>query len=476
MNEKHRRPRNKLHVSEHARGSPLGAVKAAVSLLIALWLAATASVLGAPLQVFNADAVRLSRLDSGLRVVVKEDHSWPVVAINLVVRAGSCRESAQDNGIAHCLEHMIFRSAGSAGPDSLSAPIEAVGGTVNGGTLRDYTYFTAIVPAPQFAMALERLARAVTKPSFRGLDITAEKIVLLREAQQAADQPDAAAWDTAFRLAYNGHAYGLPIGGTETSLASINADALEAFHRRWYTANNASIVIVGDVGGEQARTAVASAFAQWPAADPPPDLPALPPLEVSQESVTQRDVSAATVLMGFRTIGTANPREVCAVDLLLTILGEGYSSRLQRALLEGHLADEMAANFLTQKLPGLLGIRVECAPERVPNVRSAIEREVTRLQQEAVGDDELERAKQRVIRAVAFTAETFGGQAALLGFYEAIATYENALNYLDAVRALTSADVQAAASAYLVPGRAVWVAIMPTAEASTGPASPPGAP
>lgn len=440
--------------------------------LIALWSAAAAgSAFAATLQVFDRDAIHFSRLDNGLRVVVKEDHSWPVVAVNLVIRVGSCRETAQDNGIAHCLEHIIFRGADSGEADSLSAPIEAVGGTVNGGTLRDYTYFNAIVPAPQFVMALERLARAVTRPNFRALDITAEKMVLLREAQQAADYPDAAAWDTAFRLAYGGHPYGLPIAGTETSLSSINADGLAAFHRRWYTSNNASVIIVGSVDKEQARAAVATTFAQWPPGDPPPDLPTLPALDAPQESVTQRDVSTATVLMAFRTVGTANPREVCAVDLLLTVLGEGYSSRLQRALLEGHLADEMAASFLTQKLPGLLGIRVECAPERVPNVRSVIEREVTRLQQEAVGDDELERAKHRVIRDVAFATETFGGQAALLGFYEAIATYENSLDYLDTVRALTSADVQAAAKLYLISGRAVWVAIMSRAEAEPAPAS-----
>jgi zinc protease len=436
-------------------------------ILVMVLVAASAAGAAEPIQAFDPSAVHFSRLDNGLRVVVKEDHSWPVVAVNVVIRAGSARETAENNGIAHCLEHLIFRGARSAEGDSLSEPIEAAGGTVNGGTLRDYTSFMAVAPAPYLGMVLDRLANAIIKPTLRVADITAEKIILTHEARQLADQPASVVWDAAFRLAYEGHPYALPISGSEASLSGISAGALTAFHQQWYTANNASVVIVGDVTPERALAAVAQACAAWPAGEPPPDLPPVPALETAREAVTYRELPRATVLMGFRTVGTSNAREVCAVDLLLTILSEGYTSRLDQALLQGHLADAVEANFLTQKLPGLLGIRAECPTERATVVRNVIEQEVTGLQSEPVAEADLARAQRRLTRGFVFAAETFEGQAALLGFYEAIATYEYALTYLDMVRGLSSADVQAAAKAYLVPSRAVWAAVMPQATAGS---------
>jgi len=423
----------------------------------------------APLQVFTPDAIHFWRLGNGLRVVLKEDHSAPAVAINVVVRAGSRAETANNNGIAHFLEHMVFRSARAGGHDSLSAPIEAVGGLINGGTLRDFAHYSAVVPAPHFRLALDGLAKSLIHPIFEPAAVDAERTVLAREAQQLADQPSAVAWDTAFQLAYGAHPYALPISGAHAAIAAIDADALAAFHRRLYVPGNASVVIVGDIGPDQAKAAVAAAFGQWKAAAAPPVVPPPPPLAGPVERIVSRPAPCATVTVAFRALGISQPRQVCAADLLLALIGEGYTSRLKRALVDARLADEFSVSFLTQAAPGLFGVQATCSPDRIQAVRRAIEGEAARLGADLVSDDELAKAKQRLVHEYAFANETFEDQAATLGFYEAIASYQFAVGYLDRVRSITAAELQAVAHACLDPAHEVWVAIRPESRAQSAP-------
>jgi zinc protease len=433
----------------------------------------------APIQVFERSAIHFWRLDNGLRVVVKEDHSIPVVALNIVIRAGTRCETAHNNGISHFVEHMMFRAARAGGQDSLSGPIEAVGGIVNGGTLRDFTHYTAVTASGDFEVALDALAGALLHPKWDPAAVVAERLVLLREAQQLAEQPAVLAWDLAFKLAYQGHPYALPIAGDQASLASIDAAALAAFHRQWYAPGNASLVIVGDIGPVKARAAVARAFSGWKAgaADPGvPSAPQTPPLAGPLERVVSRDIPYAVALMGFRAPGISHPREVCATDVLLTLLGEGYTSRLKRALVDTKLANEVAASFLTHELPGLLGIQATCSPQRAQQVRRAIEQETARLREEPVSPDELLRARQRLVHDFVFANETFEDQASTLGFYEAISTYEFALTYLDEARSITAGEVQGAARACLDPARAVWVVIAPQVRDVSAPAPSPRGP
>ena len=431
-----------------------------MALAAVVLVASTGTAHAAPLQVFDHTSLHFWRLENGLRVILSEDHSAPVVAVNVVIRAGSRRETPENNGLSHFLEHMIFRGARSGGEDTLGAAIEAVGGVVNGGTLRDFTHFSAVVPNRHLDLALNALGEALLHPTFDPQAAVAERLVLVREAQQLADQPRAAIWDLAFRTAYGAHPYGLPIGGSDVSLIGLDSAALTAFHRKWYVAGNAAIIMVGDVDPEAARSAVARALSGWsPGATEQPAPTPLP--EGPRERIEPRTVTAASAVMGFVAAGTARPRDVYALDLLYTILGEGYTSRLRRALVDTKLADEMNLNFLTQELPGLFGIQVTCAPQRLEEVRRALEREAAKLGAEPISDDELAKAKERLARSYAFSNETFEERANTLGFYEAIATYEFALDYLDQVRSLTGAELQTAASSYLNPGRSIWVVIVP---------------
>jgi zinc protease len=415
----------------------------------------------ATLQVFSADAIHFWRLDSGLRVVLKEDHSAPVAAINVIVRAGSGAETAKTNGIAHFLEHMVFRAARVGGSDSLSAPIEAVGGVINGGTLRDFAHYSAVVPAPHFGLALDALAKSLIRPVFEPAAVATERAVLAREAQQLADQPAAASWEAAYQLAYGAHPYARPMSGAPATIAAIDAGALAAFHRRLYVPRNTSLVIVGDIRPDEARAAVAAAFGKWRGDAAPTRRPPLPALNGPRERVITRQAPRATVTVAFRAIGISQPRQVCAADLLLALIGEGYTSRLKRALVDAGLADQFSVSFLTQAVPGLFGVQATCAPEGVQAVRRAIEDEATRLGADPVSDDDLATAKQRVVCSYAFRNETFEDQAATLGFYEAIATYEFAVTYLDRVRSLTAGELQAVARACLDSAHEVAVVVTP---------------
>jgi len=455
-----RRPRTAVNVgARHA--VPLLAVAAVVAMAVG---AALSADLQAPVQVFAPAALHCTRLDNGLRLVVMEDHSSPLVAVNIVIRAGVQRETPGNNGVSHFLEHMVFRAARMGDTDALAGPIEAAGGVVNGGALRDFTSFRAVTASAHLRLTLDALAQAVLHPAFDDEAVFAERVVIMRETEGLADRPQVAVWDLGFALAFGDHPYAMPIGGTRPSLVAINADTLADFHRRWYVPDNAAVVIVGDVEPAAAQAAAARAFSAWKGPRMAPAAASLPSIrlpEERRERMEERDIPQAVVLLGFVAPGIAEPRSVCAMDLLLTVLSEGYTSPLKRALLDSGLATEFSADFLTQKLPGLFGIRVTCAPERVAQVRQAVEAELLRLHREPLTDDEMTRVRRRLEHSYAFANETVEDEAETLGFYEAIATYEFAVSYLEQARSLSAEELQTAARKYLDPAREIWVAIMP---------------
>lgn len=409
----------------------------------------TSSPLARP--IIDPRTVSVRALDNGLRVIVRESHAVPVVALHVWVRAGSRYETSDTNGISHIIEHMVFRGSQNKKPDQVNDEIEGVGGYTNAETAKDSTRFYATVPSAQFDLALTGYADALLRPTFKQTTLDAEKRSIALELSRRGANPVVVLGDMVDGKAFKVHPYGLPPGGKPLSLAKISLSMVQDFHRKFYVAKNMTVVIVGDISAEAAFSKVAEAFGSARADSPPKvAVPVEPPQTEIRETSDAREVKQAALALAVHAPGMDKPNDVLAMDLLITILGEGKTSRLQKVLKGSTaLVSEFQVDFLTQKDPGLFSITCVLPQQNIEPVRVALLKALDDLRQNPVGEKELEKAKALLEGQYAASNETFDGQASSLGFYEAIDAYQFALDYIGRIQTVTAETLQKVARTYL---------------------------
>lgn len=417
--------------------------------LISILLVA-ARLYAADLPVLDATHVTERTLPNSLKLVVKEERQWPVVAISAYIRAGSLYEGEKEAGAAHLVEHMLFEATGED-DQKLAPTIEAMGGRISATTLRDFVHVDVVVASRYLEQVLPLLTKAVFDAPFTAPQMTRELSVVKREMEDRRERADLYADELIWRLAYPQHPYGRPVGGTTEDLAALNFDTVAAFHKRFYVPNNVAFLAVGDVDPNWLEGKLKELTAKYPVADtgwqPPPVEPAPDQPRLKVESLP-REVS----LMSFawHAPGIADKNEVCAMDLLYTVLGQGSVGRLTGKLVSDRkLLLSAETQFLTQKHPGLLIVSAVVSPAKEAEAQAAILAEMQRLSDELLTPEELARAKRLLYTEYAFSNESYDDQLGSMGFYASIDTYRFALDYINTVMALTPEQVQATARKYL---------------------------
>jgi len=388
-------------------------------------------------------------LGNGLRVVAREDHSFPVVAINLVVRGGAAIEPESQAGISHLLEHMLFKGTASRGRGELQRDIESMGGVVNGGATRDYTRVYATVGSRFLPEALELLADAAASPALDAVELGRERLVVMDEARLVQDDPLAMLWDAAFGAAFRTHPYRRPMGGTTESLGSLERADLVAWHRTTFTPANMSLVLVGDFDPQRALLLVSETFGKQAAGLRPVACPASEPFPPATTLVRHLKGDQEWFMLAFPAPGADTWDEVPAMDLLAGLLGTGYACRLSPEWQQAHGLHGLRVQYLTHRRRSLLGIAAACPPGQWRQGAQAIHAEISRLVREPIPGAELERAKGILAGHFALANESFADQADTLGFYEAIGSYTWAAEYTDKLNRLTPAQIQRLAGRYL---------------------------
>ena len=429
-------------------GARLGALVALASLLLPR--------AGSQAAVLDPKDITFRLAPGGLRLIIKEDRFAPVVAIDIVVRAGSATETAATAGASHFLEHLAFRGSENYAPGEAARLIDGLGGFLNAATLRDFTHYYVTVPSEHFSAALRLLADSVLRPTLPRPAFEQERVIIASEQRQLHDRPLQWLWDLSHEAAFSLHPYGRPISGTPDS--SFLREDLLRYHKQWYLPNNMSVIIVGDVSPTGAAAEVEKAFAGvLPQPLPQVNRPAEPPLSGIKRIRRSAPWKQAYVMLSFHSPGLDHPREVVAADLALSLLGEGHSSRLRRRLKEERqLVFEAGVEYLTTRDPGLFSLWATCAPDKTEDVREALLEELRRLRREIVPPAELEKAKRLLAASYAFSNETCTDQAAALGYYEGVGSFRFATEYLSLVRSLTASDLRAFALRYLDPESYVW--------------------
>lgn len=391
--------------------------------------------------------IRTKVLPNGLRIIVKEERTWPIVAMGMYVRGGSGYEGPNQVGAAHLVEHLLFETPGTDARPRIAEYIESIGGNISAFTSRDSTNVDITITSTYIETALDTLITTVFDAEFSDDSILHEQSVVTQEIAQREARGTLEMDQLLWELSFGTHPYGRPIGGTADDIAKLSIEQIKAYYDMFYVPNNVSLVLVGRVDADWLFDRVetlTSGYKAAPLAFSPPVL-APPQTEISKD-IRQRDSQTTVLSFAWRAAAINDKTAVCATDLLYTILGHGASGRLNRRLVdEDGYALAVDLNYLTQRWPGLFVITAAVRDQNELALRKAIIEEVQRLVDEKVSDAELDRAKLQIRTEYAFANESYSGQVMSLGFYEAIDDYKFAVEYADRVNAITPEDIQAAA-------------------------------
>ncbi|HNE28407.1 MAG TPA: pitrilysin family protein [Saprospiraceae bacterium] len=359
-------------------------------------------------------------LPNGLRVLVHEDRSTPLVAVNVLYYVGSRDEQPDKTGFAHLFEHLMF--AGSKHIKDFDDPLQRAGGENNAYTTNDYTTFYEILPRENLETALwlesdRMLALNIGKRPFE----VQRKVVVEEFKETCLNEPYGDAWHHLSELMFHTHPYRWPvIGLTPEHLENATLDDVRDFYRHWYCPNNAVISIAGNVDVQQTFRLVDKWFGNIPAGPASVrSLPAEPPATAPQRREVRAQVPVPAVYLAFRTASRLDP-EFYTADLLADVLAQGQSSRLYRRLLKERRLFSTIDAYVTGNIdPGLFVIEGRPAEGVSPETAlEAIWAELELLRREEIDARELAKIQHRFESTVVFSETSVLNKAQNLGFYE----------------------------------------------------------
>jgi zinc protease len=410
-------------------------------------------------------------LPNGLNVILHEDHSVPVVSVNVWYHVGSANEKPGRTGFAHLFEHLMFMGSGHVKPGEFDAWLEGAGGNNNGSTSNDRTNYWINVPsnALELALFLESDRMGYLLDSMTPKTVDAQRDVVKNERRQSYENRPYGAADLllAEMLYPKGHPYHWPVIGYMEDLTAASYEDTVEFFRRYYAPSNASLVVAGDIDTAAARRLVEKWFSDVKAGPrpEPTTIPGVALTGVQRKTITDR------VQLPRITIAWLTPRHFApgdaALDVVAGVLAGGRSSRLYRRLVyEMQIAQEVSAFQVSQSLSSYFQVEATPRPgHTVDELLKVIDEEIATLQREAPTDREVQRVINSTEASYFNRMERvggFGGKADLLNAYFSETGNPDWFSEdLGRYRVLSPADVRAAAAAFLPADRRVELTVLP---------------
>jgi zinc protease len=432
---------------------------------LTLATAVLAAALAAPAHAGIGPQITNFTLSNGLEVVVIPDHRTPVVTHMLWYKVGSADETPGKSGLAHFLEHLMFKGTAKNPAGRFSQIVATIGGQENAFTAADYTGYFQRVPRDQLQTMMEFEADRMT-----GLVLTDEvvrpelNVVLEEQNMRVANNPAARLGEQMDAALYLNHPYGRPVIGWRHEIEQLDREGALEFYRRFYTPNNAVLVVAGDVTPEEIRTLAQETYGKVPrVAEIKPRLRPQEPVQEAARTVTLADPRVTQPSLSryylVPSSRTARPGESEALDVLTHILGRGSNSRLYQTLVvdkgvavnagasyDGTAVDNTRVSFYGTPKPGT----------SLPQLEEAIDAVLADVIENGVTAEELERSKNRMIADAVYANDN---QRMLAQWYGASlatgATVEEVRTWPDRIRVVTTEAVHDAARRWLDKRRSV---------------------
>ncbi|MER8973213.1 MULTISPECIES: pitrilysin family protein [unclassified Mesorhizobium] len=414
-------------------------------------------------------------LDNGMEVVVIPDHRAPIVTHMVWYKIGSADEPPGKSGIAHFFEHLMFKATSNHATGELDRAVAAIGGSDNAFTSYDYTAFhETVVPqalGEMMGFEADRMRNLILNDDV----IKTERDVILEERRSRIDSnPQAVLDEEIDATLWQNQPYRIPVIGWMQEMEKLNRTDAMAFYNKYYTPNNAVLVVAGDVEPETVKALAEKTYgkiARGP--DLPPRIRPVEPEQNTRRTVTLTDgrvsVPSFTTQWVVPSYHTAKPGEAEALDVLSEILGGGNRSRLyQELVVRQGIAAEAGAFFQGTMLDDT-NFTVYGAPRgdaKLADIEAAVDAEIARIAKDGVTSDELEKSKDRFVRSMIFARDKQEDMANIYG--STLATGGNVQNvqqWPDRIRKVTADQVKAVAARYLNLDHATTGYLLPQTQA-----------
>ena len=410
------------------------------------------------------DKVTQITLKNGLKVMLKEIHTAPIISSWVWYRVGSKDEVTGKTGISHWTEHMQFKGTKKFPASVLDKAISREGGSWNAFTYLDWTTYFETMPADKIDLGLRLEADRMKNSIFNEKEVASERTVIISEREGHENEPLFKLGEAMQQVAFRVHPYHHEVIGDMADLHTITRDDLYHHYRTYYVPNNAVMAVAGDFETKSMVARIKELYEKIPAGKTPPRLKRTEPEQKGEVRVSVEGPGETTYLQVAYRYPSANHPDFHALAVLdsllagasnLNMFGGGIShktSRLYRALVDKEYAVSTSGGAAVTIDPFLYTFTLTVHPEKkAEETLAALDVEIKKMQDELVSKDEITRAIKQARAIFAYGSESITNQAFWLGYAEMFATYDWFTSYLDKLAKVTPKDVQRVARQYFKP-------------------------
>lgn len=413
-------------------------------------------------QCFAVGEITTFTLNNGLKVYVKEDHRAPVAVFQIWYRAGSMDEVPGTTGVAHLLEHLMFKGTEAYPEGEFNRIITEHGGVQNAGTSNDFTYYYQLLDKKHLELSFRLESDRMNNIKYDFNDFKKELNVVKEERRMRTDnRPNGVLYERFLSAAFVSSPYHYPVIGWMHEIEQLSMEDANQWYQQWYSPNNANVIVVGDVDPNEVKQLAEKYFADLPRRELPfkKQIKEVQPLGERRVSVSI-PAQVPAMLMGFNTpVATLDEKfwQPYALEVLAAILDGGRSSRFQKDLVrDKQIVSSIDVSYdLFGRLPGLFTISVTPS-DKVPmaKVEEAIMLHIKRLQSVPVSTEELRRVKKQIIASKTFAQDSISSQASMLGHIVTLGLpYTLYDDYVDKLSSVSAQQIQTVAKEYLTRER-----------------------
>ncbi|MGK7885825.1 MAG: M16 family metallopeptidase [Crocosphaera sp.] len=401
-------------------------------------------------------------LANGLTIIAEQ---MPVDAVNLNVwlKVGSALESNDINGMAHFLEHMVFKGTPNLKNGEFEQRIEQRGAVTNAATSQEYTHFYITSAPNDFADLVPLQLDVIFNPIIEDGAFGREKMVVLEEIRRSYDNPTRRTFYRAMETCFESLPYRRPVLGPAAVIEGLQSQQMREFHGSCYQPNSVTAVAVGNLPVEQLIDIVSDSFEKTyyqkkQVSDSLqnfsfPVSPESPFQEIIRQEYEDEQLQQSRLIMMWKVPGLLDLQETYGLDVLASILGKGKTSRLFQDLREDkNLVSHISVSNMTQKVQGMFYIAAKLKKDNIPEVEKIIIQHLQKIQQESIKEEELNRIKRQAVNRFIFHNERPSDRTNLYGYYYSqMESLNPALSYPQIIQSLSTDDIKNAAKKYLNP-------------------------
>lgn len=406
--------------------------------------------------------IHSTTLDNGLQVILKELHTSPIISSWIWYRVGSRNEVEGATGLAHWVEHMMFKGSAHFPKGSIMRLVDRYGGDCNAMTSRDFTAYYETLPSAQALLALQIEADRMVSAAFDPVETETERTVIIAEREGSENEPAFVLSEEVVASAFRVHPYHHQTVGWKSDLERITHEELLSFYRRYYGPQNAILVVAGDFQRDEILAQIADQFGSIPANPKPIEISRPEPPQRGERRLTVRMPGSTPIIrIAYHVPPVAHP-DYLPLVILDGILSGGHapfsgggalarSARLYRALVETQLASSASSYYQASLDTYLFNLGAVVRQERKANdVEDALLEQVRRLQEELVPQSDLQIAIRQTQAHLAYANESVSNQALALGMLAIVDNYSRLDGFLDELATVTPEDIMRVAQTYLV--------------------------